>query len=107
VLVDLAVVILNKLKPSPLSHIQLFLGEEILQARMICVDLTLLTVQVMFPNLKGKNDGRQFEIVSQVVWLVAKFLWHIHYYLVALHNHTPQSFLRGVTVDCKVFDLHR
>ena len=43
VLVDVQIVILDKLYPSSLSHVQLSLGENIFQALMIHVDITAVS----------------------------------------------------------------
>jgi hypothetical protein len=43
VIMDFQFIILNKLEPSPLSHIEFCLGEDILQAFMICINVTDIT----------------------------------------------------------------
>jgi hypothetical protein len=40
VIMDFQFIILNKLEPSPLSHIELGLGKDILQTFVVCINMT-------------------------------------------------------------------
>ena len=45
------------LEPSLLAEIQIWLGEQVFQALVIGVDLTMITEEVMSPELQCKYDG--------------------------------------------------
>src|SRR6185369_12848570 len=55
-IVNLQVIVLDQLQPSSLSHVQLTLREYILEALVISIDITLLPIQVMPPNLQSMHD---------------------------------------------------
>jgi hypothetical protein len=44
-----------------LSHVQLFLGEDILEALVVGVDLTTVPHKVMSPCLESMDDGGKLE----------------------------------------------
>src|SRR3954465_8858739 len=51
--VDIDIIILDQLHPSTLPHIQLPLSKNVLKALMICIQLTLVTYQIVAPCLEG------------------------------------------------------
>jgi hypothetical protein len=55
--VNFQVVVLNQLQPSTLSHIQILLGEEVLEALMISIDVALVPNQVVPPNLQSMHNS--------------------------------------------------
>jgi hypothetical protein len=55
VIMNAEIIILDKLYPSPLTHIQLLLRENILQTLVIGVYLTPVSVEVMTPGLESMN----------------------------------------------------
>jgi hypothetical protein len=57
VVVDAQIVVLDQLQPSPLPQVQLRLGEDILQALVISINVALVTYQIVPPNLQGVNDN--------------------------------------------------
>src|SRR3954466_4960350 len=58
--VDIDIIILDQLHPSNLSHIQLPLSKNILEARIICIKLTLVTYQIVAPCLEGMYHSSNF-----------------------------------------------
>jgi hypothetical protein len=57
VVVNAQVVVLDQLEPSPLPQVQFRLGEDILQALVININVALVTHQIVPPNLQGVNDS--------------------------------------------------
>src|SRR3954449_4246195 len=51
--VDIDIIILDQLHPSTLPHIQLPLSENVLEALMICIQLTPVAYQIVVPCLEG------------------------------------------------------
>ena len=49
------IIILKKLNPSPLTKIQLFLGEDILKALMVSEHIYVSTIQVVSLDLECKH----------------------------------------------------
>ena len=52
---DLQVVVLHQLEPSTLSQVEHLLREDVLQALVDSVDLTLVPVEVVPPNLQSED----------------------------------------------------
>ena len=59
---QLHVIILYKLQPSPLSKVQFLLGEDVLQTLMIRVHLTMVSDEKMSPRLQRMKTWRHFLI---------------------------------------------
>jgi hypothetical protein len=51
------VIILDKLHPSSLPHVQLLLREYILQALMVGVDFTMVSDEIVLPCFEGMDNG--------------------------------------------------
>ena len=60
VIVHLEVIILDQLKPSSLTHIQLWLSEDVLETFMISVDVAHIAKQVMSLGLQSMNNCSEF-----------------------------------------------
>src|SRR3954451_21293575 len=58
--VDIDIIILDQLHPSNLSHIQLLLSKNVLEALMIRIQLTLVTYQIVAPCLEGMYHSGEF-----------------------------------------------
>jgi hypothetical protein len=52
-----------------LSHVQLFLGEDVLQAFVVSVDLTMISHKVMSPCFEGMDNNGKLEVMGRVVQL--------------------------------------
>jgi hypothetical protein len=70
VIVNLQIVILNKLQPTALPRVEILLSEYILQTLMIRIYLALDSHNVMSPNLKCMHNGCQFQVMRGVVQLL-------------------------------------
>ena len=82
------IIILKKLKSSPLTKIQLFLGEHILKALMISEHIYLNTIQVVSPDLECKHHYCKLEVMSWIVLLMDLILSIIiRYNVISLHQH--------------------
>ena len=64
------IVILNKIKPSSLTEIQVFLGEYILKAIMVSEPIYMNTIQVVSADLEWKYHCCKLEVMSWIVLLV-------------------------------------
>jgi hypothetical protein len=58
--VHLEIIIFNQLKPSPLTHIQLGLGEDIFKAFMVSIDIANIAQQIMSPDFQSMNNCSEF-----------------------------------------------
>jgi hypothetical protein len=56
-IMNLQIIILNKLQPTALPKVEILLSEYILQTLMICVHLALGSHNVVSPNLKRVHNG--------------------------------------------------
>ena len=59
-------IILQILHPHMLPHIEVPLGKDVFQTFMVQKHLELLTIQVVAPNIQGKDNGFQFHIMCGV-----------------------------------------
>jgi hypothetical protein len=57
VIMDTKIIVLDELNPSPLSHVQLPLSEDILEALVIGVDITPVSNEIVTPSLESMNYG--------------------------------------------------
>jgi hypothetical protein len=53
------VVVLDQFQPSSLSHVEVGLSEDVLEALVIYIDIASSSHQVMSPNFQGVDDGYQ------------------------------------------------
>ena len=82
------IVILNKIKPSSLTEIQVFLGEYILKAIMVSEPIYMNTIQVVSRNLECKQHYDKLEFMSWIVLLMnLKLSIVISYHLTSLHEY--------------------
>ena len=60
----------DKLHPSLLTEVQIWLSKQILQTLVVSEDLATITEKVMSPLLQRTNDSSKFEVVNWVVLFV-------------------------------------
>jgi hypothetical protein len=53
-----------------LSHIQLLLGEDILKALVVGVDLATVSHKIVSPCLDGMDNSGKLEVMSRVIQFV-------------------------------------
>ena len=83
------IIILKKLKPSPLAKIQLFLGEHVLKSLLICKHIYINTIQVVSLYIVCKYYSCKLEVMCWIVLLMnLKLFRGISYHLTSLHQHT-------------------
>jgi hypothetical protein len=70
VIVNIQIIIFNKLQPTALPKVEILLSEYILQTLMIRIYLALGSHDIMSPNLKRMHNGCQFQVMSGVVQLL-------------------------------------
>jgi hypothetical protein len=59
-IVNLDIIILNQLEPSSLIHVQLQLGEDIIEALMVSVDIAHIAQQIMLLDFQSMNNYGEF-----------------------------------------------
>ena len=52
---DFSLIITEQFYPSPLSHVQVFLVKDVLQALVVSEDCALGSIEIMSPNLQCKD----------------------------------------------------
>jgi hypothetical protein len=57
-----------------LPHIQLFLGEDVLKALVVGVDLTTIPHKVVPPCFEGMDNSGKLKVVGRVIQLVREQL---------------------------------
>jgi hypothetical protein len=78
------------------------LSENILEALMVNVDITLSTHKMMSPDLEGMNNSCQFKIMSWIVLFMApKCSGCISDDPVVLHKDTTKANSRSIAIDIK------
>jgi hypothetical protein len=86
-----------------LPHVQILLGEEVLQALVIGVDVTFVPNQVVPPNLQGMNKSYKFKVMGQVVLLmVLQLLGCISYDSPILHQNIAKFLFGCIIIDHEV-----
>ena len=82
------IIIIKKLKPSPLAKIQIFLGEHILKILMVTEHIYMKTIQVVSLYIECKHHYFKIEVMSWIVLLKdLKLSKSISYNLISLHQH--------------------
>jgi hypothetical protein len=62
--VNTEIIVLDQLQPMTFPQVQIILGEDIFQTLVICVDFTMITKDVMSPDLQSMNNRCQLYIMS-------------------------------------------
>ena len=105
---DLTIIILYQLEPSPLSHIQRFLSEDVLQTLVVSKYLATYPIKVMAPYLQSKDYGSHFQVMSRVVLLVLLQLPRsVGDHLPVLHQNRAKSHLGRVTINSHRLTISR
>ena len=68
-------VIIQQFYPSSLSHVEIFLVEDVLQTLIVCEDCAFGSILVVSPYFQGKHHCSQFEIVCVVIDLMVLELY--------------------------------
>jgi hypothetical protein len=58
-IVNLEIVIFNQLEPSSLTHVQLWLGEDIFETFMVSIDIAHIVQQIMSPDFQSMDGVKQ------------------------------------------------
>jgi hypothetical protein len=78
------------------------LGEDIFEALMVSVNITLGTHKMMSPDLESMNNCYQFKIVGWVaLFVISECSGCISNDPVVLHKNTTKASSRSITVDIK------
>ena len=67
---DTQVKVCNKLHPSLLAEVQIWLSKQILQTLVVGEDFATITEKVMSPLLQCMNDSSKLEVMNLVVFFV-------------------------------------
>jgi hypothetical protein len=67
---NLQIIVLDQFQPSSLAHIQIRLGEDVLQAHVVSEDMDHIPKKIMPPYSQSKDNGNQFKIMPQIVLFV-------------------------------------
>jgi hypothetical protein len=70
-IVNLKIIILDQLQPSPLLHVQIGLSKKVLQALVADEDMSHIPKKIMPSGTQGKNHISQFKIMSGIML----FMW--------------------------------
>ena len=102
---DLTVIVLQHVQPSPLSHIQTRLIHKVSQTLVVRVDSTADPIQIMSPNLEGKNNCPQLQVVGRIISLVRLQLSRsISHHMASLHQHCSHTCDRSITIDHEILN---
>jgi hypothetical protein len=66
-IVNLKIIILDQLQPSPLPHVQIRLSEKVLQALVVSEFVSHIPKNIMPPGTQGMNHSGQIKIMSGIV----------------------------------------
>jgi hypothetical protein len=67
VMMKLDIVVLDQLQPSSLTHVQISLSENVLQALVVGEDMNHIPKEIVTPCLQSKNNNNQFKIMCGIV----------------------------------------
>jgi hypothetical protein len=92
VIVHFQVIILDQFQPSSLSHVQIGLGEDVLQTLVVCKDIVVTTYEVVPPDLQGMDHCCKLQIMGRVVnFMRSESSVSIGNYSIGLHGTQPSS----------------
>jgi hypothetical protein len=66
-IVNLKIIVIDQLQPSSLPHVQISLGENVLQSLVINEDMSHIPKEIMPPDTQGMNHNDQLKIMSGIV----------------------------------------
>jgi hypothetical protein len=64
---NLKIVVFNQLQPPSLTHVQIILSENVLQAFVVGEDMNYIPQMIIPPCLQGKNSNSQLKIMCGIV----------------------------------------
>jgi hypothetical protein len=67
VIMNLKIIVLNQLQPPSLTHVQIGLSENVLQALVVGLDMNYIPQKVMLPGRQSKDNSSQLEIMRGIV----------------------------------------
>ena len=86
-----------------LSHVQILLGKEVLQALVIYVDAVFVPNQIVSPNLQGMHNSCKLMVMGRVALLmVLQLAGCISYDSPILHQNTAKSLYGCIIIDHEV-----
>jgi hypothetical protein len=84
------------------------LGEYVLEALVISVDVTLSSHEMVSPNLDRMDHSCQLKIMGRIVLLMGpKCSRSISDDSVVLHKYTTESYARSIAIDIEEFRVVR
>ena len=76
---DFTVIVFDQLQSSPLSHVQVFLSEEILQTLVICVNLALMYISKLSPFFGRVRIGALVSLLFSSMKLFSQSAIHSNF----------------------------
>jgi hypothetical protein len=67
VIMNLEIIVLDQLQPSSLTHVQISLSENVLQALIVGEDMNHIPKKIVLPCPQSKNNNSQFKIMCGIV----------------------------------------
>jgi hypothetical protein len=64
---NLKIIILDQLQPSSLTHVQISLSENVLQALVVNEDMNRIPKKIAPPCSQSKNNNKQFKLMRGIV----------------------------------------
>jgi hypothetical protein len=86
---NLQIIILDQFKPSSLAHVQIHLGEYILQVVVVGEDMDHIPKTIMLPRLQSMDNGNELKIMGRIVlFMTSELLRRVRNHLAFLHENT-------------------
>jgi len=105
---NFAIIITQKLGPSTLSHVELFLIKDVLKTFVVGEYHTFSAIEVVSPSLQSKHDSTKLEIVCRIVSLIGFELTRsVGNSLASLHEDTTETLVGSITKDYEIFIAFR
>jgi hypothetical protein len=102
VIVNLKIIVLDQLQPSPLTHVQIGLSEKVLQALVVDEDMSHVPKKIMPPGTQDRNHSGQLKIMSGIVlFMQAQLMRRVCNHATFLHEDTTKPNARCITSNIK------
>jgi hypothetical protein len=69
-IMNLQIIVLDKLQPSSLVHVQIWLSEDILHALEVSEDMNHIPKKIMVPRPQRMDNGSQLKMMCRIVLLM-------------------------------------
>jgi hypothetical protein len=99
---NLKITVFHQLQPPFLTHVQISLSENVLQALVVSEDMNYIPQKIVPPCPQGKDNSSQLKIMRGIVlFIMTQLSWGIRNHSPVLHKNTTKPSSRCITINIK------